>query len=97
MTNNDDKTSHAPCDKHVDCMERIHTAINDIKQTNARSAGVMEGFSKSVSEFLEAIRKDVYAPGGIVEKVGNHSSQLTLQWGMISAIIVAVIISFFRK
>jgi hypothetical protein len=85
------------CDKHQECMERIHTDINAIKETNAKSAGVMEGFTKSVNDFLGSIRKDIYSPGGIVERVGNHSFQLVLQWGILGAVIIAGLIEYFKK
>jgi len=85
------------CNKHQECMERIHTSINAIENSNSRTEGVMEGFTKSVNEFLSAIRKDIYSPGGIVEKVGNHSFQLVLQWGIIGAVIIAVLIGYFKQ
>lgn len=85
------------CDKHSECMERIHNEVNDIKNEVSRSAGIAEGFNKTVKEFLETIRKDIYAPGGMVERVGNHSFQLVLQWCILGAVITGVIIDYFKR
>jgi len=85
------------CDRHQDCMERIHTSINSIKEDSARASGAMEEFTKSVNEFLVSIRKDVYAPNGIIEKVGNHTFQLTLQWALLASVVIAVLIEYFKK
>lgn len=85
------------CSKHSDCMERIHNNINDIKLQNAKQEGLLEGFTKSVNDFLGSIRKDVYSPGGIVEKVGSHANQIALQWGLLAVVVVAVIIEWVVK
>jgi len=85
------------CDRHQECMERIHESINSIKETNAKAAGTMEGFTRSVNTFLDSIRQDIYSPGGLVEKSGNHSFQLILQWGILGAVVVAIIIDYFKK
>ena len=85
------------CEKHQDCMERIHTAINEIKNSNASAGGKMEGFTESVNNFLSAIRKDMYSPGGIVDKVGTHGFQLAIQWGALGVIVVAIVLKLFNS
>ena len=79
------------CDKHTDCMERIHESINLIKQENAKTQGMMEGFTDSVNEFITAIRRDVYSPNGLIEKVGKNTFQVGLQWGALGAILIIII------
>jgi hypothetical protein len=63
----------------------------------ARQEGIITSFNKSVSEFLENSRKDIYSPGGVIEKIGNHGQQLLLQWGFLGAVVVAVVIQFITK
>lgn len=83
-----------PCDKHDDCIGRIHDRITNIEKAMERGQGTMEGFTTTVKDFLEEIRKDVYSKGGLIERAGTQGNQVFLQWGLMAAIVVAVVISF---
>ena len=91
----------AECDKHSDCMERIHENINSIKLTNAITQGEIAAVTKNIKDFLDSVRTDIYSKGGIMERVGKHDNQLNLQWGMIGAVVIAIIVAvigrFFKK
>lgn len=83
------------CEKHDDCLGRIHDSIKNIEVSNAKQ----EGFMQSINEFTSSIRKDVYSKEGIMERVGKQGNQLVLQWGLMSAIVIGVMMAllFGRK
>lgn len=85
------------CDKHSDCMERIHESIHKIELATTESSSEVRGFVTAINEFVVAVRKDLYSKGGVIESVGKHANQLTLQWGMLGALIVAVLVAWFKK
>ena len=85
------------CDRHSDCMERIHKEINEINVQSAESKGLIEGFTTSTNNFIDAIRKDIYSPGGMVERVGSHQNQIGLQWGLMAVLVAAVVLEWIFK
>ena len=90
------------CDKHDDCLGRIHTEINIINTNNAELRGDIKSFIRELQEFRNDVRKDIYDPkDGLGSRVNAHGTQLNLQWGIIGASIVGIIIgvttAFLRK
>ena len=94
------------CNKHDDCLGRIHTEINEILVNNAELKGNIDSFLYESKTFREAVRKDLYDPKeGLGAKVNSHATQLGLQWGVITTIvgsiivgvIVGVVISWMKK
>lgn len=85
------------CEKHQECMERIHNNITEIKISNSEIKGELKGFTSSVNEFISSVRKDMYSKDGIMERVGNSNKQMILQWGLLAAIILGMILTYFRK
>jgi len=81
------------CEKHDECLGRIHDSIKNIEVSNAKQ----EGFMKSIDEFTASIRRDIYSKDGIMERVGNHGNQLILQWGLMSAIVVGIMLALIFK
>jgi hypothetical protein len=81
------------CDKHDECLGRIHEKLNKIEVSNAK----VDGFLTSINEFVKSINKDTYSKDGLMDRVGNHGTQIILQWGLLAAIIVAVIIGFMKR
>ena len=81
------------CDKHDDCLGRIHTEINSMNSNNARLTGNIESFITELRAFKQKADKDVYDPkDGLGARVNAHGTQLTLQWGVISTIIGSAIV-----
>ena len=81
------------CDKHDECIGRIHDDIKKIEVSNAK----IDGFITSVNSFVNSLQRDVYSKDGIIPKLMSQGNQISIQWGLIGAIIVAVIITLFRK
>ena len=79
------------CEKHSDCMERIHEDIGKIQLSNAVTQGSIETFVQSTNSFLSALRKDIYEKDGIMVRTGKQENQLNLQWGLIIMLLVAVV------
>jgi len=84
------------CIEHNNCIGRINDNINEIKVTNAKMQGKIDGFTESITEFVAFIRQDVYAKDGLMDRVGNHSNQLILQWGLLAIVVMAIIAMFLR-
>ena len=81
------------CDKHDDCLGRIHDSIKNIEIGIAET----KGFTISLNSFTESIHRDVYSKGGIMERVGNHGNQLVLQWGLLAAIVIGIFFAVALK
>ena len=94
------------CDRHDDCLGRIHTEINAIKEGNASMSGKVESFMQHLDLYMKKTDKDIYDPqNGLGARVNSHATQLGLQWGVITTIIgsiivgviVGVVISWLKK
>ena len=82
------------CEKHDECITRIHDSIKAIEIGNAKA----EGFITAINEFTSAIRRDIYSKDGLMERVGNHGNQIILQWGLLAAMILGVFLTVaFKK
>ena len=84
-------------DKHEDCMEKIHENIKKIEIGNAETHGKIKIFIEFVSEFVSDLRKDIYAKDGLMERTGRQGMQISLQWGIMGAVLIWMTISFFNK
>jgi len=85
------------CNKHDECMGRIHDNIKKIEIGNATTQGKIDGFIISVNTFIESIRKDIYEKDGIMQRVGSQGNQIILQWGLMAVIVAAIIIDMLKK
>ena len=79
------------CDSHDNCMERINENMKKIEVNYAEMKGEIKGFVSSVNDFLNAIRKDIYASDGLMTTMNQNKNQIGLQWGILIIIIVAII------
>jgi len=80
------------CSKHDECIGRINDNVQKIQLNNQEMKGNINSFIKTTSDFLSAIRKDTYSKDGLIDRVGNHNMQLGLQWGLMAAIIIGIIV-----
>ncbi len=85
------------CDRHDDCLGRIHDKVSAIEITSASTNEKIEGFTNTVNSFLAEIRKDIYGKGGLIQETGEHKNQLLLQWGLLAAIFISGVIAFVFK
>ena len=84
-------------DELKSCVKSVEESVHKIEVSNAGTDGMIQGFIKSTNDFLGAIRKDVYSKDGLIDRVGNHGNQLKLQWGLLSAFLIVIIITLVRK
>lgn len=85
------------CNKHDDCIGRINENMKKIEVGNAETQGKIDGFLKNVEEFMSSIRRDMYNKDGVMDRVGSHGNQLVLQWGLLAAIIIAIVVAYINK
>lgn len=84
------------CNKHDACISRINENINKIEISNAEMKGKIDGFTSTINDFVASLRKDLYAKDGLMDRVGNHGLQLTLQWGLIAALFLSICIGYLQ-
>jgi len=85
------------CEKHDDCLGRIHSEISDIKVSNASLSGEIKAFMAGIKEFKDKVEVDVYGKEGIIERTGTYGRQVTLQWGILTLLLLAIVGMFLKK
>ncbi len=79
------------CDKHDDCMKELRVDIKDSSIHTSKLEGTVNGFIIATQEYINASRKDIYGNGGMLSKIQSVSNQITLQWGLICVVIIALL------
>lgn len=72
-------------------MTSTRTEIHNNALAISKLEGILKGYLTSTQSYIDASRKDIYSPGGLVDSNGNHTNQLKLQWGLTALIIIAII------
>ncbi len=85
------------CDGHDTCMARFNEGLHNIEMKYAAIEGSIAGFTKSTSDFVTAIRKDIYSKDGIMDRTGNHGMQLLLQWGVLAGLLITIVVTFIKQ
>lgn len=85
------------CEKHDDCLGRIHDKLNTMDKSSAYLAGELKAFMEGIKEFREEVKKDIYSKGGLMERAGTHARQLYMQWGLLVLILAGIVAVYLKK